>query len=733
MLEDFKLTQTTVDFVMSLISKIVNKTVADVTSMIIDLLTAKFEENGLVIDPSLLRDVKVNVDQHNFDPFVDLKTRYFQKKYFIEKLALIPPIPIPLPVVPTALVRHRTRKPRQIKPQYMYYVPLLSQLKALLSKPDIYQYVFRPGKRHTGMQSQFLSSFEDGSVYQQSPFFKEHPNALQINLYLDEAQQCVLGSKASNAHKLMFVYFTIGNLSSLSRSNFKHIHLLGIFRNSEIKKFGLQLLMRPIVEDLKLLEKGVEMELPTGTETIFGTLVITTADNLGAHQIGGFKAGFATGFRKCRHCLATDLEIQTLFSDGEFVARTKEEHDRQCECLEIPGLAVHTAKVYGLAEKSILNELEHFHVIDGLVPDLMHDILEGSLPAILIPLIEHCIANKFFTLKELNSAILNFNYGTNEVKNKPCTIDANHLKNKKLRQSASQLWTLGLILPLLVGSLVPVDDKKWEIFTNFLEICRIIFSVSISRVQIRILESLIADFLSDFVDVFQIRLTPKMHFLLHYCRYIRMYGPLIAFWCMRYEAKHSYFKQLTRSIGNYLNLPFSLSFRHQQWQCKNLHSSQPMLSVFIATPKPKHCSLSKFKSCGAVAHMFSITDLDFPVSQFSWVKVASTCVKVDKTLLLCRLAGSDSKSFGLVKSILKVKGSYLFLCEMYHTFCFDIHLQAFKVLKRKDNLIIPVLLSDAMRDDLKPYTLHRAVHVNLRVHDVDSIFIIAKSDLMLTN
>lgn len=64
---------------MSLTTKIDNKTVAEVTWMIIDLLTDKFEENILVIDPSLLRDVKVNVDQHNFDPFVDLKTRYFQK------------------------------------------------------------------------------------------------------------------------------------------------------------------------------------------------------------------------------------------------------------------------------------------------------------------------------------------------------------------------------------------------------------------------------------------------------------------------------------------------------------------------------------------------------------------------------------------------------------------------------------------------------------------------------
>ena len=36
---------------------------------------------------------------------------------------------------------------------------------------------------------------------------------------------------------------------------------------------------------------------------------------------------------------------------------------------------------------------------------------------------------------------------------------------------------------------------------------------------------------------------------------------------MRYEAKHSYFKQLAHSIENFINLPFTLAMRHQQFQC----------------------------------------------------------------------------------------------------------------------------------------------------------------------
>ena len=36
---------------------------------------------------------------------------------------------------------------------------------------------------------------------------------------------------------------------------------------------------------------------------------------------------------------------------------------------------------------------------------------------------------------------------------------------------------------------------------------------------------------------------------------------------MRFEAKHSYFKQLSHSMGNFVNITHSLATRHQLLQC----------------------------------------------------------------------------------------------------------------------------------------------------------------------
>ena len=42
---------------------------------------------------------------------------------------------------------------------------------------------------------------------------------------------------------------------------------------------------------------------------------------------------------------------------------------------------------------------------------------------------------------------------------------------------------------------------------------------------------------------------------------------LVHHWTMRYKAKHSYFKRLSQSLGNFINLLYTLALRHQQYHC----------------------------------------------------------------------------------------------------------------------------------------------------------------------
>ena len=46
-------------------------------------------------------------------------------------------------------------------------------------------------------------------------------------------------------------------------------------------------------------------------------------------------------------------------------------------------------------------------------------------------------------------------------------------------------------------------------------------------------------------------------------------GPLVISWCMRMEAKNSYFKKVAR-ISNFKNVPYSVAKRHQRLLCAYL-------------------------------------------------------------------------------------------------------------------------------------------------------------------
>ena len=52
-------------------------------------------------------------------------------------------------------------------------------------------------------------------------------------------------------------------------------------------------------------------------------------------------------------------------------------------------------------------------------------------------------------------------------------------------------------------------------------------------------------------------------------------------WCMRYEAKHGYFKRLAMFMGHYTNVAVSLGERHQTRSCY-------LMSTQAGRPRDEH-------------------------------------------------------------------------------------------------------------------------------------------------
>lgn len=127
------------------------------------------------------------------------------------------------------------------------------------------------------------------------------------------------------------------------------------------------------------------------------------------------------------------------FSEEEFQLRSQATHSSHISDLNGP-LRDHIATTYGVSENSLLNSSRYFHVVDGMIPDVMHDILEGTAQLVLRCLIRYLVVEiKAFSFKTLNERIATFNYGATDVKNKPSEITRSTFTScDSLRQSGKK-------------------------------------------------------------------------------------------------------------------------------------------------------------------------------------------------------------------------------------------------------------------------------------------------------
>lgn len=111
------------------------------------------------------------------------------------------------------------------------------------------------------------------------------------------------------------------------------------------------------------------------------------------------------------------------FHEKQFELRNKQSHEDQCSQLESDTCG-ETSKQYGINQNSVLNQLSYFHVCDGsLLPDVMHDILEGLLQYEMKLLLHVMIEEEgYFSLDYFNSCLDNLELGYMESKSRPTLI-----------------------------------------------------------------------------------------------------------------------------------------------------------------------------------------------------------------------------------------------------------------------------------------------------------------------
>lgn len=546
------------------------------------------------------------------------------------------------------LYAHRNKVvkiPRLIQCTYQY-VSIISTLKSIFSQPDFMSMYFEHNSganRHQCTPGRY-HMFCCGEVFQSSEFYRNNPDAIQIQIAWDDYEVCCPLKPRAGVHKTCGVYFTIRNVPPKYSSKLMNIYVVALINANDFKSKNTDMnnIWYPIVNEIKSLEtEGIEL---CNGKRMFGSLIQATSDNLGANTGLGFFAGFSKGPYYCRICECSKEMCDQLTTQDQSKIRTIAAYNEQLNQIS------ESSKICGKATKGIkyycqLSDSKYYHILSNPTVDIMHDVNEGVIPYCLSSVFKYLADEKIISMDKLNSLTKFFDYGIINEKNKPSEIN---LEKANLGQNATQSHCLLKFLPFILFDYLNEEKVSmvWKCIESLLRIVAIIYSSEISEKDCSDLEIETTTFLDDFRRLFNKRLIPKMHFILHYAYVIRKCGPLVLMNMFRYEAKHKQLKNFISNSKNFRNIYKTMANKHQQVLASRgftytdetkFSTLIPLSETFVATNRiilndyNVH-DLSEVKSYKLNQYEFR-RGFFIICNQFPW-KISNTLITHDAQILL---------------------------------------------------------------------------------------------------
>ena len=355
-----------------------------------------FKNHCVEIDESIVKELAQEVCKSNpltkaFAKDGPLATSFKRKKYYKEYFSVVNPVEY--------ILDPKSKRTYQ-------YIPILRSLQHLLSNSDILKSVIHT--HETQKSTQCLGQYKsirDGSYSKENGLFTGEDLKLSLSLYVDDFEVCNPIGTSRKTHKLCGVYWILNNLPPGSHSALSSIYLAVLCKTIDVKEYGYEHILDPLLQDLVILETHGVFISGLGA-SVKGTVQSVIADNLGAHGIAGFIESFS-GVYFCRFCTGTRADIQTkTVQSGYFENRTKDLHHTH-----ITFARENATICCGVKRECVFTKrLSYFHVTWGYPPDIAHNLFEGVVPVEIALCIGLFISKKYLSLNTLNELILSFPY-----------------------------------------------------------------------------------------------------------------------------------------------------------------------------------------------------------------------------------------------------------------------------------------------------------------------------------
>jgi hypothetical protein len=484
-------------------------------------------------------------------------------------------------------------------------VPFTAAFEKLLSNADVMAAVMQHrGTRYQRAQQPDgkICSYYDGAEHKKGPILSQQVDTYIIDMYYDDVT-CT-DSLGSYQRKLGMVYWTLKDLGAQHQTRLEHIHLNMLVWQADIERHGWEAitgLPGSMVRDLA----GRGLQPPPGGEiNITGEVGMVhvwpgvwCADTPAAGALCGRNQSYSKAHSMCRLCNAGQsnrltpqgflcqcggLQLLTIKEDKrqrhlwEEAKKAPPRRRKRAEHETAPAMTLaEVQKAYGLKSKeTALSHLnQHGAWIANRCPmDVMHVLLEGIVKFTLARFLWYLHKVHHIPVETMNAILDSHPYSPHEVKDRPSHIKKDHLnkdKEAKLKQTASQVNCLArnfysMFIPT-VEALSLQNDVKWKSVCMMLHFLFMCMMQEYTRDVLEWMER----FYSEYLGVFETAWgkeagKPKHHFATHIPVDIYNWGPAVHYWCMRYEAKHQWFKRLARRTSH-KNILWTLSSVHQFW------------------------------------------------------------------------------------------------------------------------------------------------------------------------
>lgn len=350
---------------------------------------------------------------------------------------------------------------------------------------------------------------------------------LPLYIYFDEMEPGHALSSRAGTNKFGAVYASLACLPPYLASKLNSILFSTHAYAGDIAKCLNKNTFIKLVEDLNILsEKGIEISVDGEVKRIYFQCIAILGDNLGLNMIFDMVSSFNANYC-CRFCRATIAQIRDL--EEEMVSLLRNEQNY------LDDIKTNDVSKTGIQRESIFNKIKDFHIMNNITVDIMHDILEGVCVYVMRDLIDYLVyEKKYFTLEFLNTRIKKFCYAGES--NVPTEIRIDKITKKiKVKMSAAEMKCFVTYFGLIISDKVSRDDEVWELYVHLRRIFDIVYSPKMIKNTAKQLKLLIKAHHVIYKTFFG-HLKPKFHFLTHYPNIMLKYGPLIHFWCMRYES-----------------------------------------------------------------------------------------------------------------------------------------------------------------------------------------------------